>query len=120
MVSHEKCSAGGEHNFDDGGESDFFNSDIMRSFNCSKCNEVSQNEMLVRDSCWEYHDCKENVCDGSNDGHNWESNGHDYSSPDEYFQDKCRNCDGTRQEWYRHKYTTYNGENGQEFHRHSA
>ena len=48
------------------------------------------------------------------------SNGHDYSSPDEYYQDKCNNCDGTRQEWYRHKYTMYSGPNGQEFHRESV
>ena len=78
------------------------------------------NEILVRDSCWEYHDCNENVCDGSNDGHNWESNGHDYSTPDEYFYDKCSNCDGTRREWYRHKYNMYSGPNGQEFHRESV
>ena len=120
MLSHEACSAGGNHEFAEPEGDDWFNGEIMVSHGCSKCSEVHQNEMLVRDGHYEYNDCEPDDCQKSSDGHDWHDDGHEYSSPDQYFKEKCHNCGGTRTEWYRHKYTTYNGPDGQEFHRHQA
>ena len=120
MPSHETCSAGGNHEFDDTPGDDWVNGEIMRSSRCSKCSEVCQNGMLARDGRYEYGDDAYAGCDAPSGAHVWAPTGHDFSSPDEYFEEKCGNCGRTRKEWHRHAYTTCTGPDGQEFHRHSA
>ena len=63
MLSHETCSAGGNHEFDDTHGDDWVNGKIMRSSRCSKCSEVYQNEMLARDGRYEYGDDAYDGCD---------------------------------------------------------
>ena len=117
LPSHQICSAGGEHLFDDINEEEIINGDIVQSETCSKCKEVTVNQILVTDGSYEYEDCDASVCKGSEKGHEWNTEFIENMSPDKYYMDECFNCNGSRIEWYRHKHTIYNGPGNKELYR---
>ena len=108
MGSQTECSAGGEHIFnhlevsqwsDDGKK-------IIVPYSCSECSSnARQNDVFVRDDDYEYHDCKKDVCSGSENAHNCVSTDR-YPSPSG-FDEHCYNCNGVRSGQYTCVETTY-------------
>lgn len=57
---------------------------------------------------------------GSENGHDWHYDQHDYSSPDEGDMDRCSHCEGERWLAYKHDRTEYSDPDGHVIHNHSV
>ena len=117
----EFCSQGIEHEFDDRQETTYtdFPSNIEENTVCSKCEKVCEHEILIEDPSdeWIFENCTKDECAGSETGHEWSKEDHEYCSPDQYEVFKCDNCEGEKTVWYHHKKTLYSScENGKVFH----
>ena len=108
MLSHETCSAGGNHEFDVSQEDESGPGEIIHVMGCGKCGDVYQNEILVQDNDYEFQDCEPDVCKESENGHDWTGERqHDYCSPDEADMERCVHCSGWRNTVYRMNRTEY-------------
>ena len=112
MVDRTKCKEGGEHDFNDNQEDAEYDYELVTSACCRKCHQICQHEILRWDGTYDYEDCIEDECTGSEDGHSWNTESSDWFSPDKYYVDKCDTCYGTRKWWFMHKRTEYTDSNG--------
>ena len=122
MVSYNECSAGGNHVFEDHRDDDLGDTEIVRPFCCNNCEDVVEHEVLIRDSQYEFVNCAQNECKKSDSGHDWDEFPElNYDVlPDVFYLTSCKNCDGERKEWYKHKRTDYIDKSGQTIHSNSV
>ena len=112
MVDRTKCKEGGEHDFNDFQEDIEYGYEIITSRGCDKCSEVYENDILRWDGTYDYENCTEDECTGSERGHDWYTSDSGWESSEKYYVEECETCDGTRTYVYRHTRTEYTDGNG--------
>ena len=109
MVSHTECSGGGTHWFDEQLEDENRTDCMVHILRCGKCHEVCKHTVLVKANAFTFENCDSNECKGSEHGHDWNFQIHDYTKENESDIDRCTHCEGERFLAYIHNRTDYTG-----------